>query len=96
MHKKDTHIYIYIYIYHNFDSHEINSVSQELDAHGDDYKSEKMRNWCYFSSQYEDFSPASGHILPWILKNIPQVQNGCNAQYGWTGEAREEIHDNEI
>jgi hypothetical protein len=97
MHKKDTdththtHKYITIFI-----SREINSVSQEFDAHCDDYKREKMVICCHFSSQYEDFPPASRHILPLILKNIHQVKNGCNAQYGRTGAAREEIHDNEL
>jgi len=56
----------------------------------------KMRDWCCFSSQYEDFSLASRHILPWILKNIHQVKNGCNTQYGRTGASQEEIHDNEL
>jgi hypothetical protein len=38
----------------------------------------------------------SGHILPWILKNIPQVKNGCNAQYGRSWAGQEEIHYTEL
>ena len=40
-------------------------------------KEQKCVIWCYISSQYEDFSPASGHILPWILKNIPKWRTGA-------------------
>ena len=50
--KRHTHTHTYIYIYAPvstiLNSRKINSVSQESDAHSDDYKGEKMRNMVLF------------------------------------------------
>jgi hypothetical protein len=86
MYKKDTHTHTPVNTI--LISREVNSVSQEFDDNGDYNCENKFVIWCYFSNPYEDFSPESKHILPWILKNIPQVKIGCNEQYGRTGQCR--------